>query len=116
VHERLKPHAGRYAVHRALSQEAVEHFADESLDFVYIDANHGFEAVQADMRLWFPKIRPGGVLAGHDFLDGKLPEGNFGVHSAVREFERQMNLQAMATEEPRWPSWYILKPSTTLER
>ncbi len=110
VHERLKSHAGRYAIHRMLSREAVWQFVDESLDFVYIDANHKFEAVLEDMRLWFRKVRPGGILAGHDFLDGNLPEGEFGVMSAVREFERETHLRPSATQEPHWPSWYFVRP------
>lgn len=49
------------------SSEAAGHFADHSLDFVYIDADHHEKYVREDIRLWLPKIRPGGLLAGHDY-------------------------------------------------
>jgi hypothetical protein len=44
-----------------------------SLDFVYIDGNHRFEQVVADLAAWAPKVRPGGIVAGHDYLKAKLP-------------------------------------------
>ena len=42
-------------------------FANSSLDFVFIDADHTREAVQADIAAWRPKIKAGGILAGHDW-------------------------------------------------
>jgi predicted O-methyltransferase YrrM len=39
----------------------------ETLDFVYIDANHDYDSVMVDICLWYPKIRKGGILAGHDY-------------------------------------------------
>lgn len=40
---------------------------DRSLDFVYIDANHAYDAVLEDLRLWAPKVKVGGVISGHDY-------------------------------------------------
>ncbi len=114
VDRNLAAHRGRYRLHRRLSAEAVPSFADDSLDFVYIDANHEFSAVLQDIRDWYPKIRPGGVLAGHDYLDGQLPEGDFGVKSAVSQFESESGARACSTSERAWPSWYIIKPSRRL--
>jgi hypothetical protein len=108
----LEPHQGRYQLHRKLSQEAVGAFADASLDFVYIDANHEYQAVLDDIHAWYPKVKPGGVLAGHDYLDGILPAGDFGVKSAVRAFECETGLVAHGTLDPHWPSWYVVKPTT----
>jgi predicted O-methyltransferase YrrM len=51
----------------ALSTEAARLYADESLDFVFIDANHGYEFVRADLAAWWPKIKPRGLFAGHDY-------------------------------------------------
>ena len=42
-------------------------FANASLDFVFIDADHSQASVQADIHAWRPKLRPGGILAGHDW-------------------------------------------------
>ena len=56
------------------------------MDFVYIDARHDYESVLEDLNAWFHKVKPGGILAGHDYADGMLPQGDFGVKSAVDEF------------------------------
>ncbi len=109
--DNLAPHAGRYQIHRKCSLDAVSEFADESLDFVYVDANHSYQGALEDMLAWFPKIRPGGLFAGHDYLDGTLPAGEFGVKSAVRTFECQTGLIACGTQDPPWPSWYLTKPA-----
>jgi predicted O-methyltransferase YrrM len=47
--------------------EATFFFGDHSLDLVYIDADHTYEAVVADINDWKAKIKPGGYIAGHDF-------------------------------------------------
>lgn len=52
-----------------LSAEAVNDFKDESLDMVYIDANHRLEFVINDISVWLPKIKNGGIIAGHDYLE-----------------------------------------------
>lgn len=60
------------------SVEAAATFADNSVDFIWIDADHNYDAVKADLVAWTPKLKPGGVMGGHDFdWDG--------VESAVRE-------------------------------
>jgi len=51
------------------SIQAAIHFADESLDFVYIDAMHDYENVKADILAWFPKVRLNGFITGHDYDD-----------------------------------------------
>ncbi len=49
------------------SLEAVLGFDDESLAFVYIDAAHDYDNVKADILAWMPKVKKGGILAGHDY-------------------------------------------------
>lgn len=51
---------------RAASQDAIGQFADNSLDLVFIDADHCYAAIHDDIRLWLPKVRVGGILCGHD--------------------------------------------------
>lgn len=52
---------------RLASTDAVHLFEDDSIDFVYIDANHEFDDVVKDIKAWWPKIKLGGLLAGDDF-------------------------------------------------
>jgi hypothetical protein len=62
------------------SAKSAEGFPDKYFDFVYIDACHEYEQALADIRAWMPKIRPNGVLAGHDYHPDYL-----GVIKAVQE-------------------------------
>jgi hypothetical protein len=51
------------------SNEVVNRFEDESLDFVFIDGNHAYEYVVEDIAKWSKKVRKGGVVYGHDYDD-----------------------------------------------
>jgi predicted O-methyltransferase YrrM len=53
---------------RGLGEEMVHLFQDNSLDYVYIDGNHDYDHVKQDLELWWPKLKPGGLMAGHDYL------------------------------------------------
>jgi len=83
---RLAPFGDRSEIWRLTSHEAAARIADASLDFVSVDARHDTESVLEDLEAWFPKVRPGGILAGHDYADGVFPQGVFGVKSAVDSF------------------------------
>lgn len=67
---------------RKTSMEAVKDVADGSLDFVYIDALHNFDNVMLDLIHWAPKVRPGGIVSGHDYV--RLH--NCGVIDAVHAY------------------------------
>lgn len=54
------------AIHAA-SLEAAEEYEDETLDFVFIDACHAYEYITSDINAWLPKVKYGGILAGHDY-------------------------------------------------
>lgn len=53
---------------KKFSMEAVKDFADNSLDFVYIDANHDLPWCMDDIVYWSEKVRHGGIVAGHDYI------------------------------------------------
>jgi hypothetical protein len=54
---------------RTDSVSASKMYADESLDAVFIDADHKYESVVADILSWMPKVKKGGILSGHDYID-----------------------------------------------
>jgi hypothetical protein len=58
---------GKYKKYKMTGDEAVSKFEDKSLDFVYIDGNHQYEAVKNDIQKWLPKIKDTGHIAGHDW-------------------------------------------------
>jgi hypothetical protein len=53
---------------RTESKIAANLIEDESLDFMYIDANHYYESVKGDISKWYPKVKKGGIFGGHDYL------------------------------------------------
>jgi hypothetical protein len=76
-----------FTVHRQASDVAATEFADHSLDFLMIDADHSYEAVARDIRAWWPKMRPGALMTGDD-LRGSFP----GVRQAITEFAQEHHL------------------------
>jgi hypothetical protein len=111
VLKRFSSYGSRSCVMRKASEQAAPLFQSSSLDFIYIDANHSYEACKKDLELWWPKLRKGGMFSGHDYLDGQLSAGNFGVKRAVDEFFKAVSLSGdfFTTNESDWPSWYFIK-------
>lgn len=114
---RLAAFGGRSSVWRTTSAEAAERIPHHSLDFVYLDARHDHDSVLEDLHAWFDRVRPGGVLAGHDYVDGHFTAGVFGVKSAVDAFfaERGIPVYATLLDEP-WLSWMVEIPVPGEER
>lgn len=67
VQQAVRPYCFRTKVMKAYSLEAAMWVPDESLDFVFIDGDHSYASVMADIEAWTPKLKPGGVLCGHDY-------------------------------------------------
>jgi len=88
------------------SEQAADLFEDGMLDFVFLDADHAYEAVRRDLEAWFPKVKRRGVLGGHDYLHAAFPA----VRRAADEFfrEQELPLQIHGTSflaikpSPRW--------------
>ena len=62
------------------SWEVAKYFEDKSVDFVYIDADHSYDSVTKDIQSWYPKMKSGGIISGHDFNNAKS------VEKAVRDY------------------------------
>ena len=92
-------------LHRATSAEAAPAFEDNSLDIAYIDADHRYEKVQEDIRLWTPKVRPGAILCGHDYQESGPRRGLFKVKPAVDDM-----LGASIVSDRRIAMWAWRKP------
>jgi hypothetical protein len=112
--QRLAPHGARSEILRLTSLEAAERVADRTLDFVYIDARHDYDSVLEDLAAWYTKVRPGGIVAGHDYVDGTFPSGVFGVKRAVDEFFGARGIRVYSTGGPSavemFPSWLVEVP------
>jgi hypothetical protein len=59
---------------RSTSFAASELYNDKTLNCVFIDASHEYQDVYSDIKNWMPKIKKGGILAGHDFSYGPVRE------------------------------------------
>jgi hypothetical protein len=105
--ERVARFGGRAKIFQTFSDIAALGFADNSLATVFIDANHKHSAAAADIAAYWPKVRSGGVLAGHDFYERHDAYQDCGVMTAVQQFARANKLPVVLTEDT---SWFILKP------
>jgi predicted O-methyltransferase YrrM len=54
--------------------EVAAQYRNKSLDFVFVDADHSAHGVSMDIMAWLPKMKRGGVLAGHDYENWRYPE------------------------------------------
>ena len=100
AHERLDVYPNVEFI-RKYSMDALVDFEDESLDFVYIDANHAYKFVMEDIIGWEKKVRPGGILAGHDYVHaryGRDKKTMMNVKKAVNQYTREHNINP----------WFIL--------
>ncbi len=76
---------------RTTSMIAVKSFEDNSLDFVFIDGNHLYEFVKEDIEEWSKKVRKGGIVAGHDYVESK--ERRYGIVQAVNEYAEKNGIE-----------------------
>lgn len=79
----LKPVEFKYHLMIGNSTIIAEKYYNESFDFVFIDADHTYESVKNDILTWLPKVKKGGVIAGHDYFSEG--EGYEGLRKAVIE-------------------------------
>jgi len=99
---------GKVELLRKQSLDAARQFPDGFFDFVFIDGDHSYLAVLADLDAWWPKVKPGKIFSGHDF---RLRDVD--VREAIFEFAKKHGVQV---NEPvkgivnAGPCWYIKKP------
>ena len=91
---------------KATSVKGSEIVPNNDIDFVYIDANHQYEYVKQDIEVWYPKIKYGGIIGGHDYVFNSS-HGSLDVKKAVDEFAINNNKDIYFI--PNSSSWYIIK-------
>lgn len=99
----MKVYPDRTTFLRMTSDEAAYHISDDSLDFIFIDGLHTYEQVKLDCQNFYPKVKSGGLFAGHDYtiIDG--------VHRAVNEFRDSIDPD-ITIGVTNHDVWYWVKP------
>lgn len=115
--ERLEDY--RVTFMRLPSVATSSHFDDESLDFIFIDGNHELLHVVQDLCKWAPKVKRGGCIAGHDWIQRKDPAYNMHVPQAVTAYVNSYHIKPLyilgrkaiidgeARDTPR--SWFFIR-------
>ena len=85
------------------SENASKQFLNNSIDYIMIDAGHDYESVSEDLKFWYHKIKPGGIISGDDYATEFM-----GVIEAVNEyFYKQVNIT--------FPQWSRKKPKIQIK-
>lgn len=107
---------------RKTSMEAAADFKDNSLDFVYIDGNHQLKFVIEDLVEWTKKVKPGGIIAGHDYVRfiPKTALGICHVIEALKAYTQAYGIKnwyvlgtkssSPGEKRDKWRSWMFIKP------
>lgn len=108
----------KYQFVRKPSLEALDDFEDESLDFVYIDANHDFPNFINDLHGWLKKVKTGGIMSGHDYANFSYRKFNH-VKRALDAYARCYRMIPMfivgaeekvdGVKRDRFRSWFWIK-------
>mgnify|MGYP000231294175 CR=1 FL=1 len=95
----------RVKIMKTFSMNAVQEFKDNSLDFVYIDGSHEFDDVMRDIIEWAKKVRPDGIVSGHDYYRFKRA----GVVQAVDLYTHMHKIDEWYITDEREPTWFWAK-------
>lgn len=104
----LKEYKNRSVIICDFSVRASTIFQNETFDFVYIDARHDYRSVNADLNAWYPKVKEGGIIAGHDYKNSFVRNNLVEVQRAVDNFFLQKE-KVYVTTEDNLPSWHVIK-------
>jgi hypothetical protein len=88
-----------------LSCEMAKQIKNDELSMVYIDADHSYNGVKRDLNAFYPKVKSGGIIAGHDYTNL-----DYGVFQAVDEFCKENNyIPILIPENGHDSSFYFIK-------
>jgi hypothetical protein len=88
------------------SEIAAIRVPDESLDFVFIDADHSYDGVSKDIRVWMPKLKRGGLLSGHDYDNPNEVNGK----EVKRAVDDAVSLNGWTLDKGFESTWFIRMP------
>ena len=103
---------GSVQIHVGLSTAVADEFPDNYFDWVYIDTDHSYQTTLEELRLYAPKVRKGGFIAGHDYITGNWNGMvRYGVKEAVTLFCVEQNYELVYLTMETWfnPSFAIRK-------
>ena len=101
----LEVHTDSIVAMKEYSVNASKYFPDEFFDYVYIDADHRYDGVKEDIVHWFPKVKKGGYISGHDYRHTR--QRMYGIKRAVTELLDEHDLELAFTS--RGFDWAVLK-------
>lgn len=102
----VRAFADRAVIHRGRSDQMCARIPDRTLDLAFIDADHTYDGCKADLAAYYPKVKPGGIIAGHDYANDDWEFGPT-VKRAVDEFITAHGLTLELGEN--W-TWFATKP------
>jgi len=93
AYQKTKFARSRREIMRMVSVAASRVVDDESLDFVFVDAGHFYKQTKSDLEAWWPKVKSGGFLIGHDYNGRMEKNGIWGVKKAADEFAKKNGVE-----------------------
>lgn len=100
--QKIEPYKDRHYLYRDYSDNVVEQFEDNSLDFIFIDGLHTYDQVLSDCKNYYSKVKSGGIFSGHDYTAIE------DVNRAVIEFATEIEIPEIFDVEV--DVWYWIKP------
>lgn len=86
---------GSVVLHQGYSSRVLAAFREAYFDWVYLDGDHRYDAIHTDLELCSIRVKPDGIIAGHDYVRPEdsawARDGEYGVVKAVEEFCREHN-------------------------
>ena len=94
--------SGRCCLQWGRSVDVAKGYEDESIDLVFIDGAHDYGNVSADIAAWLPKVKPGGIVSGHDYSKAIFPGLVRAVTEAFGEGRVTVSGKGSAITGPVW--------------
>lgn len=109
VLQRTKRFADKRVMLKGLSSEMIKQIPDDSLVLAYVDGDHSKNGCLSDLKAIYPKVKVGGVISCHDFLNL-----SYGVNEAVKEFTAEVGITEIHTTEENGDDsmvscWFVKK-------